>query len=270
MFDPDVLRRAFGQPDRTLPWLRLNFVASLDGAATVGGLSGGLNDPWDLQVFETLRSLADVVLVAAGTVRDEGYDGVFLPAEHAAWRRAHGFPDHPRLAIVTASGDLDPASAPFDVGERKQRPLVLAGVDARIPPGLSDVAEVVVCPQVFAAEPARGHEIEQGSDQEVGAAAGIAAAGVGLHQMMIELHARGLNHVLCEGGPRFFGSLLGEGLVDELCLTLAPVLVGGTARRIALSEHEQVQNMGLVHSFQGGAMTFLRYCRTLGPRTALS
>ncbi|MBA2471912.1 MAG: dihydrofolate reductase family protein, partial [Pseudonocardiales bacterium] len=54
------------------PSVRLNMIASLDGAATVDGLSGGLGGPADHRVFAALRELADVVLVAAGTVRAEG------------------------------------------------------------------------------------------------------------------------------------------------------------------------------------------------------
>ena len=54
------------------PGVRLNFVASADGAATVAGLSGGLASPGDRALFQTLRSLADVILVGAGTVRAEG------------------------------------------------------------------------------------------------------------------------------------------------------------------------------------------------------
>lgn len=242
MFDVENLRRAYHTGDRGLPWLRLNFVSSVDGAATVGGLSGALNDPWDLQVFETLRSLADVVVVAAGTVRKEEYDGVFLPEEHVAWRRDQGLPDHPRLAIITASGDLDPSSAPFDVAGRKEKTLVFTGrvVPAEKLASLEEVAEVVIC-----ADGARG---------------------VDLNQVVAELAARGLNQILSEGGPTLFGSLLATDLVDELCLTLSPLLVGGRSRRIATSDEEHVRNMGLMNSLRGGAMMFLRYGRPLGPR----
>ncbi len=242
MFEIQQLRRAYGNVDPELPRLRMNFISSLDGAATVGGLSAGLNDPWDLQLFETLRSLADVVLVAAGTLRQEGYDAVFLPEEHSAWRRDQGKADHPRLAIVTASGELDPSSAPFELDSRKERPLVFVG-RAAAPEKverLRGVAEVVTCPG--------------DSDQ------------VDLVQVVAELAERGLNQILCEGGPTLFGALLAADLVDELCLTLSPLLVGGPAGRIATSAGEHMRNMGLIDSFSGGAMMFLRYGRTLGPR----
>ena len=244
LFDPDLLRRVYRTGDRDALWIRLNFVSSIDGAATVGGLSEGLNDPWDLQVFETLRAMADVVVVAAGTVREEEYDGVYVPDAHVAWRKQQGLPDHPRLAIVTASGDLDPASAPFDVDDRKQRPLVFAAetADPDSLRALQEVAEVVVCGEV--------------------------SGGVDLQRMAAELAARGLHQVLCEGGPTLFGSLLAADLVDELCLTISPLLVGGRSRRITTSHAEHVHNMGLVNTLRGGAMLFLRYCRTLGPESA--
>lgn len=243
MFELDHLRRIYHPGDRDVARIRLNFVSSIDGAATVGGLSGALNDPWDLQVFETLRALADVVVVAAGTVRAEEYDAVFVPDEHVSWRREQRLPDHPRLAIVTASGDLDPGSAPFDVAGRKQPPLVFAGgeADPAKLAALREVAEVVECPG--------------------------ASRGVDLHRMVAELAGRGLLQILSEGGPTLFGSLLAADLVDELCLTLSPLLVGGRSRRIATSAAEHVHEMGLTNSVPGGAMLFLRYARTLGPAT---
>jgi len=238
MFDPDVLRRAYAPPE--VPWVRANFVSSLDGAATVGGRSGALNDPWDLAVFETLRALADVVVVGAGTVRAEAYDGVYLPEAHVAWRRARGLPDHPRLAIVTDSGNLDPCSAPFAVRGRKERPLVFAGSGAA-PAGLAALEEVA---EVIRVPGGRGVD---------------AAAMVG------RLWSAGLTRVLCEGGPTLFGALLAADLIDELCLTLSPLLVGGRGPRIASWPAEALRPMGLTHALTGGAMLFLRYGRLAGP-----
>src|SRR5690625_7909125 len=126
LFAPDLLRRVYRTGDRGSLWIRLNFVSSIDGAATVGGLSGGLNDPWDLQVFETLRTMADVVVVAAGTGREEEYDGAYVPAAHFAWRKQQRLPDHPPLALVNASGDLAPARSPLAVVNRHESPIVLA------------------------------------------------------------------------------------------------------------------------------------------------
>jgi hypothetical protein len=109
-------------------WLRVNFVSSLDGSATAAGKSGSLGGDDDLRVFDLLRRVADVVLVAAGTVRDEGYGPMVLHDADVAWRRAHGMSDHPVFAIVTGSLGLDPASRVFT--EAPVRPLVLTSAPA--------------------------------------------------------------------------------------------------------------------------------------------
>ena len=74
--DGGELPELYGYPaDLDRVWLRANFIASLDGAATVGGKTGALGGPGDRAVFGVLRELADVILVGAGTVRIEGYSG---------------------------------------------------------------------------------------------------------------------------------------------------------------------------------------------------
>src|SRR5690625_7866054 len=100
VFDPqDVLQR-YEVEDRSKPHLRVNFVTSLDGAATHDGLTEGLNDEADHQVFQTLRMLADVVLVGAGTVRKEGYEDLRLADARANWRAERGLPHHPVMAVI--------------------------------------------------------------------------------------------------------------------------------------------------------------------------
>ena len=82
------LRVAYDLGDRATPRVRMNFVMSLDGAVTVDGRSGGLGDGNDRLAMQVLRSLADVVLVGAGTVRIEGYGGVRVDGADAAWRES--------------------------------------------------------------------------------------------------------------------------------------------------------------------------------------
>ena len=68
----DDLRELYAVPSR--PWLRGNMVSTIDGSATgPSGRSGSINNPADKRVFDTLRALADVIVVGAGTARDEGY-----------------------------------------------------------------------------------------------------------------------------------------------------------------------------------------------------
>jgi riboflavin biosynthesis pyrimidine reductase len=203
--DDDALWQLYAPTPRDSPALRVNFVQSLDGSATVQGLSGGLGGPADKRVFDTLRALADVVLVGAGTARAEGYGALTVNPEHRARRRALGLPEDPAMALVSGRLDLDPASALF--AEAPRRPLVFttseAPADARA--RLAEVADVI--------EAGTGH--------------------VDPALVVRELHARGLAQILCEGGPSFFGDLIAAGLVDELCLTISPVLEGGHGPRIA-------------------------------------
>lgn len=205
--------------------VRVNFVSSADGAVTVAGKSGALGNDADRELFQLLRSLADVVLVGAGTVRAENYGGA----------RSHNGTAPPPIAVVTKSLTLQPTARIFT--DTVVRPIVVtcgkAPADRRT--ALADVADVVVA----------------GDDD------------VDLQAALDALADRGLNKVLCEGGPRLFGALAQGGLVDELCLTLAPVLAGGDAGRIIAGfTPRDVQAMTLVHALVAGDHLFLRYSTT--------
>ena len=93
------------------PSVRLNMISSVDGATAVGGVSGGLGSLADKRVFAVLRSLADVVLVAAGTVRAENYGPAAVP-----------------VAVVTRTAQLDWQSRFFTKADA--RPIVLTTDDA--------------------------------------------------------------------------------------------------------------------------------------------
>ena len=219
---------------RDTPRLRVNFIESLDGAATHDGLSGGLGTAEDRLVFDTLRTLTDVILVGAGTVRSEGYGGIRLDAAAEAWRVAHGLAPQPRIAVVSGRLDIE-AGHPLFTGAAA-RPLVIthAGSPSARRMELEAVAEVLVC--------------------------GIQT--IDLPLALRELTARGMRQVLCEGGPSLFGALLAADAVDELCLSLSPVLEAGTAGRIAHSDAGPARPMRLGHVLTGGDMLFLRYTRS--------
>ncbi|WP_158865292.1 pyrimidine reductase family protein [Leifsonia sp. AG29] len=215
-------------------WLRVNFISSLDGAATHNGLSGGLADPADHRVFDLLRRLCDVVLVGAGTVRAEGYGPMRVDRRSQEARSDDGMTAHPVFAIVSASLDLDPRGPIF--AEAPERPVVLTTELARAESreALSEVADVVVC----------GRE-------RVQAEAGLAA-----------LRERGLNRIHCEGGPHLFADLIAARAVDELCLTINPRLEAGSASRIATGAAPIVPpRMRLGHVLAGGDTLLLRYVR---------
>ena len=231
--DPgDVLTR-YTVADRTTPHLRVNFISSLDGAATHDGLSGGLGDDADRLVFDTLRMLTDLILVGAGTVRAEGYGGIRFSADAVAWRVAHALPEHPPVAIVSGRLDLDPAHPVFTGAATRPIVITHAQAPAERRAALATVADVVVC----------------------------GAASVDHALMVRTLTELGYPQVLCEGGPSLFGSLLAADAVDELCLTLAPLLESGRAPRIAGGQEASPRRMHLAHALPAGDTLLLRYLR---------
>ncbi|SEB68689.1 Pyrimidine reductase, riboflavin biosynthesis [Nocardioides exalbidus] len=173
---------------RSGPWLRVNFVSTVDGAATGSdGLSKSINDDADGRVFDALRSRADCLVVAAGTLRDEGYDVPRLP-----------------LVVVTRSGDVPP----------KLR-------DA--PPGRILMATVATADGLAEAR----HVLGEGNVMVLG------EEEIDLAALKAQLADRGWDEQLCEGGPSLFADLLAAGVVDELCWTVVPRLLGGDGPRIA-------------------------------------
>jgi riboflavin biosynthesis pyrimidine reductase len=187
------------------PWVQANFVSSADGAVTVEGRSAGLSHPADKRIFALGRDLADVVLVGAGTVAAEGYRGVKRTEVRSERRRRLGLSEVPPVAVVSGRCSLDPASG------------LLA--DTVVPP-------IVITTTSAPAE--RRHAVAE-------AGADVLVAGeysVDLPAAITALGERGLYRINCEGGPHLFASLVANDLVDELCLTVAPLLTGAGADRI--------------------------------------
>jgi riboflavin biosynthesis pyrimidine reductase len=178
--------------------VRVNFVSSVDGAVTLAGKSGGLGTPGDHRIFQLLRDLADVILVAAGTARNEGYGYPNFGPERRARRRAAGRTELPTFAIVSRSLELDLNSTLF-----------------RDPPVRTVVFAMPDSPADRRAELTEHAEVITAADATEAAAM---------------LRPRGV--VLCEGGPSLFAALVGAGAVDELCLTLSPLLAGPGPGRI--------------------------------------
>ncbi|KQY47869.1 deaminase [Cellulomonas sp. Root137] len=186
--------------------VRANMVSTVDGAATgANRVSGSINGPADLRVFRVLRALADVVLVGAGTARAERYPPLDVPPELRAARRTLGRPDALELAIVTAGGEL-----PDSLLDTDRPPLVLTTGSA---PSLG------------------GLRARIGADRVIVADGGVPGA-VDPRAVVAALAERGLTHILAEGGPTLLAQLVDADLVDELCLTWSPQLVGGPAGRV--------------------------------------
>ena len=204
--DVDVMRlvASEGRPaPAERPWVLVNMIASLDGAITVDGRSGGLGAPADKALFAALRGVADVVLAGAGTVRAEGYGPARPSAATRATRRERGQAEAPRIAVVTRSLDLDLSGPLFTEGDAP--PIVLtcntAPADRR--EAVARVAELIVT-----------------GDAEVD-----------LPDALRRLRALGTSVVTCEGGPTLNSDLVHHDLVDEWALTVSPLVVGGTAIR---------------------------------------
>jgi riboflavin biosynthesis pyrimidine reductase len=125
--------------------VRVNFVASIDGAATDHGLSGGLSGHADKRVFDLLRRLSDVILVGAGTVRAEGYGAMRLDPASVQLRRASGLADQPVFAIVSGTLGLDPESAVFTDAPVKAIVVTLGASSDVKKEAFSRVADVLVC-----------------------------------------------------------------------------------------------------------------------------
>ncbi|TNC27709.1 pyrimidine reductase family protein [Amycolatopsis alkalitolerans] len=229
----DDLARIYGFPeDLDRPWVQVNFVCSADGAATLEGLSDGLSNPADKRIFLLGRDLADVVLVGAGTARAENYRGARTNPERQARRKALGLAPLPPIAVVSGSARIDPAS-----------PLL---TDTRVPP--------IVITTESAPEERRAVLAEAGAD--------LLVAGeekVDLTAALKELAARGLRRIDCEGGPHLFGELIAEDLVDQLCLTVAPVLTGPGAGRIAEGRTGQARRLQLASILLENGFTMFRY-----------
>lgn len=179
-------------------------IASADGAATLDGHAGGLGNPTDQRILGLLRALSDVVIAGAGTVVTEGYGPARARDEYQEIRAAAGQPPAPVMAVVSNRLRLDFSARYFT--EAPQRPIVVTCEAA--PPDLlraaHDVSDVIV--------------------------AGAKVVDPAL--MVGALADRGLSRLLCEGGPSFLGSTVEAGVLDELCLTISPMLVGGPARRV--------------------------------------
>jgi riboflavin biosynthesis pyrimidine reductase len=224
-------------PDLDRCWLRANMIASVDGGATVEGRAGGLAGPGDKALFTVLRDAADVVLVGAGTVRTENYSGAQLSVAARQARQTRGQPEVPPIAIVTASGALDPDSRLFT---RTETPPLIFTTTAS-----------------FVATRDRLH-----GRAEVLDASTSDPIVVDLVAVLAELAHRHLYRVLCEGGPTLLGDIVGRDLLDELALTVAPMLVAGGAPRIVTGQAPVATALRLTQILaDDDGYLYLRYAR---------
>lgn len=229
----DHYRRAERPAPPGRPWVLSNFVAGIDGAITIDGRVDGLSSPPDQTVFTLLRSLADVVLVGAGTFRAERYPPVRLPDELRTERERRGQAPVPPLAVVSRSLQLDWDRPAFTAAEARPLVITSAGTDPAARERAGEVADVVVA-----------------GEEHVDVAAALAG-----------LRDRGMEVALCEGGAALLAELLHHGLLDELCLTVAPLVGGDPSRIVADHPRPALTRFELAQVLTAGDELYLRYLR---------
>src|SRR5688500_235751 len=213
-----------------------NMVGGLDGTAAVGGKVGALSDDTDAVLFRAMRSVADIVLVGAETARREGYGPVRLTDELVAGRVAAGLAPTPPVAIVSRSLPLARDMRLFAEGGDGARPIVVtcAAADPDLVTRAEAVADIVIA-----------------GDAAVEPAAAVDA-----------LHERyGARLALCEGGPTLLGQIAAAGLLDELCLTISPVIGGDPLPVSVTPAGAGLVPMALAHVAEAHGSLYLRYTR---------
>jgi riboflavin biosynthesis pyrimidine reductase len=206
-------------------------IASADGRAAIDGRSQGLGGDADLELLLELRAIADAVLIGTGTLRAEGYDRLVKRAERRERRRAAGLAEDPLAVVLSRRFDV-----PWDAGlfQAPEQPvLVYTGVDAGEPPDVPAPVEVVRL------------EVP------------------GLTEMLADLRARGVRALLSEGGPTMHGALWAAGVVDELFLTVAPLITGddGEPSIVEGGRLPEAARLELLSVDRAGSELFLRYGR---------
>jgi len=215
------------------PWVLGNMISSIDGAIAIDGVSGGLGGPADKLVFSALRALVDVILVGSGTVIAENYRRPQTSDAHQAARLERGQSRFPRLAIVSARLSIEDDHRALDP---EAPPIIIthgaSPIDRR--ERLAAHAEVLIA-----------------GDTEVDL--GIALG---------ELAQRGAATVLLEGGPSLNGAMAASDLIDEMNVSVAPLLVGGSGGRMFSGNHKtKPLEMNLVRTLHQNGYLFHRYVR---------
>lgn len=231
------LEQIYGYPvDLTEPWVQANFVCSADGAVTVADRSEGLSNPADKRIFALGRDLADVVLVGAGTVRTENYRGVKVSGRRIERRRALGLAGIPPVAVVSGRCAIEPDAALLTDAEVAPIIMTTRAAPAERKQALRDA----------------GAQVLDLGEHEVDPKAALGA-----------LKERNLLRINCEGGPHLFSSLVTADLVDQLCLTVAPLLAGpGPDRIVAGAPADAPHRMRLASLLHEDGFCMFRYRRS--------
>jgi riboflavin-specific deaminase-like protein len=211
------------------PYLFMNFVATVDGRAAVEGRTQALGSEADLDMLLSLRAAADAVLIGSGTVRAEGYARLVRSAQRRAARTAAGLAEDPVAVLISRSLDLPWERA--GLFKAPEQPVIVYTSSDKDPPPVAAPLEIV--------------RLEE-------ATPGTALA---------DLRRRGVRALLSEGGPRLHRSLLAAGLVDELFLTITPLLTGDELQPTIVAGGKLMEplSLELVWLLGSGPELFARY-----------
>lgn len=222
------------------PFTYVNMVSSVDGRAGLGGTSAALGDDADLAMLLELRTLADAVLIGTATLRAEGYDRLVRDPARRERRRAAGAADDPVAVLLSRRLDL-----PWDAG-------LFAAADQPV--------LVYTDPTSASRGAAASHDLAPPAS--VAAPVEIVALDpFGPAAVMADLRSRGVRALLCEGGPTLNRLLLAAGLVDELFLTVAPLLTADEREPaiVAGASLDPPATLALRWILRHGDELFLRY-----------
>ena len=237
---PDYTALEFPGAPADRPYVIVNMVASVDGKTVIEGSERGLGSEADRRLLRELRVHADVVLTGAGTLRASGHSPRLNDAALEALRLARGKPRLPIAATLSRSGDLPLDNRFFTASDFEAVVYLAEGAPA-------DRA---------AALAAAGRPVRR-------VPAGAEAASMLAH-MREALDCRLL---LLEGGPTLNGECFRRGLVDELFLTIGPLIVGGAGLPTAVEtpgappSRESARRLALLSAHRNAATSelYLRY-----------
>ena len=216
------------------PWVMLNMISSKNGLATLNGTSGALGGPADKALFRTLRGLADVILVAAETVRTENYSVPVISDRTSQIRASQNRSELPKIAVVTNSLNLNPESTLFS--SRDYHPAILTSKT-----GLN-----VGAPSLF-----KNIEIFQ-----------IGESFVDLKKAIPALADTYGPVILVEGGPNLNQQLADLDLFDELCITISPRYSSDPqSKAVTTAESYQTGKIALDRELMVGDFAFQRFLR---------
>lgn len=210
------------------PFVFTNFALSLDGHATLEGRSGPIGSDVDTAFLVGLREIPDAVMVGAGTLRAERYSRIPPSEGSRARRQRRGVAADPLVVVVSGALNL-----PWDIDlftNGGGRVLVVTASEDEVP--------------------------ETGTPVEVMRCSG----GVDMASVLSRLRSEfGVRSLLCEGGPRLHGTLIGGGLVDELFVTIAPLVSGGVGPGLTTALAESRRELELLWLLESRGELFARY-----------